>query len=191
VTFIVVAGLAADGRAQTADGQWQRGTVLAGSFGAVAASPDTSLFGGTALGWEIVPRLSVEGRAMWLPNADRPTDFVALLSAAVPLLPGRRTVPFVSGGIGMYRATVDSRSSDIPEFYARRLPAGATRPVFQDVLFSFGAGADLFATSRVAIRPEVSLFAVTADGNRRWMTVYAVSLAYHFEAHGMSSIIRP
>lgn len=189
-TLFFVAVLAVESRAQTID-DWQRGTVLAGSVGGAVASPDTRLFTGTALGWEIMPRLSVEGRAAWLPHADQPTDFVALLNAAVPLLPGRRTVPFVSGGIGMYRATIDPGRSDVPEFYARRLGAGTSRRVFQDRLISFGGGVDLFATRHLAIRPDVSVWAVMGDGERRWMPVYTVSLAYHFEAHGIREHTRP
>jgi hypothetical protein len=89
----------------------------------------------------------------------------------------------------MYRATIDSASSEIPEFYARRMPAGVARPVFQDFMFSCSGGADLFATRRLAVRPEVSVLAVTAEGDRRWVAIYAVSLAYHFEAHGIRGAI--
>jgi hypothetical protein len=191
ITVIVVVCLAADGVAQTADSMWQRGTVLAGTAGAAVASPDTRFVGGTALGWEIMPRLTVEGRALWLPATDEPSDFVALLSAAVPLTPGRRTVPFVSGGVGMYRATIDSASNEIPEFYARRMSAGVARPVFQDFLYSFSGGADVLATRHFTIKPEVSVLAVMANGDRRWIAVYAVNLAYHFEAHGIHGAIGP
>jgi hypothetical protein len=60
---------------------------------------------------------------------------------------------------------------------------GATRQVFQDVALAFGGGANLFATSHIAIQPGVQVFVVTTASDHRWVPVYAVNLAYHFDAH--------
>jgi hypothetical protein len=186
VTTLVVVGLGAEAAGQTPSGsEWRSGTVLAGFAGTAVASPETKLFAGTALGWEISPRLTVEGRGAWLPAGDGPTDFVAMLSAIVPVLQVERTVPFVSGGIGMYRATIDAAASEVPEFYQRRITAGSSRPVFQDFMVGFGGGVDVFATRHIAIRPDVQVLAVFAEGDRRWIPVYAVNLVYHFETHAI------
>lgn len=186
VTALVIVSVAAEAAGQTPGGiEWRRGTVLAGFAGAAVASPETKLFAGTALGWEITRRLTVEGRGAWLPANDGPTDFAAMLHAIVPVLQAGRTVPFVSGGIGMYRATIDTASSEIPDFYQRRITAGKARPVFQDFLLAFGGGADVFATSHIAIRPDIQVLAVLADGDRRWIPMYSVNLVYHFESHAI------
>jgi hypothetical protein len=186
ITALVIVSLAANAAGQTPGGtEWRRGTVLAGFAGAAVTSPATKLFAGTGLGWEIAPRLTVEGRGAWLPTNDGPTDFVATLHAIVPILQTGRTVPFVSAGVGMYRATIDSASSEIPDFYRPRITVGRAQPVFQDFLLAFGGGADLFATSHLAIRPDVQMLAVVADGDRRWIPVYSVNLVYHFESHAI------
>jgi hypothetical protein len=186
VTALVFVNLAADAAGQTYTAtEWHRGTLLGGFAGTAVASPETKLFAGTALGWEIAPRLTIEGSGAWVPASDGPTDFVAMLRGIVPVLQVRRTVPFVSGGLGMYRATIDPTSSEVADFYRRRITAGSPRPVFQDFLVAFGGGADVFATRHIAIRPDVQLLAVIADGDRRWIPVYAVNLVYHFESHAI------
>jgi hypothetical protein len=57
--------------------------------------------------------------------------------------------------------------------------------VFEDPLVAFGGGVDLFANPHVAIRPEVQVLVVTSESTRRWVGVYAVTLAYHFEPHAV------
>ena len=92
-------------------------------------------------------------------------------------------MPFALAGFGMYGATVDSRSSDVPAFYRDRMPSNADRPVFEDLLLIFGGGADVFVTSHLALRPEVTLYVITTRDDRLTKAVYGVHLAYHFEAH--------
>jgi hypothetical protein len=160
--------------------QWQRGTTLSGFAGAGSADGTTAALG-TALGWEVVPHLTIEGRGVWLPSDHDSTDFFASLGALVPFRLGA-VAPYLSAGIGMYRATVDAGASDVPEFYARRLN-GRTRATFEDFSTALGAGTNVFVTSHVAIRPEISVILMTGEGERRTVTLYGVNVAYHFERH--------
>lgn len=186
VTWLVLAlaVCAADARGQTpTGGSWRQGTTLAGFAGAASADVSTKFAAGTALGWELTPHLTLEGRGVWLPADQGSTDFFAWLGALVPLRPARSIVPFVSAGVGMYRATVDGSEADIPSFYRDRLAVGARRAIFEDLLLSVGGGADVFISSHFAVRPEVSMLLVTTRSDRRTAALYGVHLAYHFEPH--------
>jgi hypothetical protein len=172
-----------DARGQTLNGAaWQQGATLSGFAGAAAADT-TRLAAGTALGWEVTPHLTVEGRGVWLPDDSGSTDFFAWLGALVPFRPATSLVPFASAGVGMYRSTVTASSTDVPSFYRDRLAAGASRAIFEDVLLTAGGGADVFVSSHFAVRPEVSLLVVTTRSDRRAAVMYGVHLAYHFEPH--------
>jgi hypothetical protein len=160
--------------------EWQRGTTLAGFVGASTASSETRPAAGTALGWEITPHFTLEGRGAWLPGDSGSTDFFAWLGAILPLRPAETFVPFASAGIGMYRATVEAASEDVPAFYRDRM--SAHREVFEDFMLSVGGGADVFVTPHIAIRPEVSLLVVTSGSDARALAVYGVQVAYHFES---------
>ena len=46
-------------------------------------------------------------------------------------------------------------------------------------------GTDVFVTSHIAIRPEVSLVLVMNGGDTRTVGLYGVHVAYHFEPHKM------
>ena len=190
-TFTWLAVLAIVGVSVNASGQtlpaseWRRGTTLAGFAGATSESSDTSAAAGTALAWEVTPRFTLEGRGTWMSKGSGQTDFFALLSAVVPLRPAHSFVPFVSGGVGMYAATVDTASGDVPTFYLNRMTEGVPRDSFRDVMFAVGSGADLYMTPHIAIRPEVSLLVVTTSSDARPLVVYGMQLAYHFERHQM------
>jgi len=174
--------IAIDASAQVSSGApWQRGTTLAGFAGAASTSATTPALG-TALGWEIYPHLTVEGRGVWLPHDPAATDFFAWLGALVPLKPGATVVPFASAGVGMYRATVEAGVADVPEFYQRRMN-NRQRAIFQDVALAFGGGADVFVTSHIAIRPEAGVLVVTTRSDARAGALYGVHVAYHFAAH--------
>jgi hypothetical protein len=110
-----------------------------------------------------------------------------LLGVRVNLLPPRPVVPFVSGGVGLQRATFDSLASPAPDFYRRRMTDASsglrTAYEFDDFAYSAGAGADIFVRRHLAVRPDVRLVFVTKDGNTRTVAIYGVHLAYHFEEH--------
>lgn len=163
---------------------WQHGTTLFGFGGAQSASSRVSAAAGMGFGWEVTQRLALEGRATWFRvNPDVP-DFAATMAAHVPLMTRRSVLPFVTGGIGMYRATYDSQSSAANAFYQNRMGDAITgRRTFQDFLVTFGAGVDVHLTDHFFLRPEANMMLVTGDGNYRPMGLYGVQLVYHVERH--------
>jgi menaquinone-dependent protoporphyrinogen oxidase len=166
--------------------EWRVGTTLAGFVGASTTPGDTSATAGAALGWEIAPHFTLEGRGIWLDGGRRAEAFAALIGARVPLLPARSVVPFLSGGVGMYRATFESASDSIPRFYGRRMMVDAGRfqgRTFDDFVVGFGGGSDIFLARHLALRPEVTILLVTTRSAAHTIPVYGVHLAYHFESH--------
>ena len=181
---VAILSLAVEASGQTPGGaEWEPGMTLTGFVGASATGAKTAPAAGTALGWELTPHLTIEARGTWLRHDRGLTDFSASINALAFLLPPRSVVPFALAGFGMYGATVDSRSPDVPAFYRARMPPDTDRPVFEDLLLVFGGGVDVFVTSRMAIRPEVTLHVITTRDGRLTRTVYGVHVAYHFEAH--------
>lgn len=73
---------------------WRFGTTLAGFVGAATSSTGTGAAVGAALGWELAPHFTLEGRGIWLDAGRRADGFAALLGARVPRLPARPVVPF-------------------------------------------------------------------------------------------------
>jgi hypothetical protein len=168
--------------AQTSrDIEWQPGTTLGVFVGANGSAANTAPVAGTALGFELTPHFTIEGRGTWLRHDHGLTDFSASINALIPLLRPRAVVPFALAGFGMHGATVDPRSSDLPAFYRDRLPPNEGRPVFEDLLLTFGGGIDVFLTSHLALRPEVTMYVITTRHDHLTKAVYGVHLAYHFE----------
>ena len=169
-----------------AAGEWRHGTTLSGFVGAASASSDTSAAAGAALGWEIMPHFTLEGRGIWFDAGHRADAFTAVLGARVPLLAARPLVPFLSAGAGVYRATFESVSTTMPRFYQRRMMSGPTEfqgRTFDDFVVALGGGVDMFLASHLALRPEVTVLLVTTRSDTRTVPVYGVHLAYHFESH--------
>jgi hypothetical protein len=180
---VAIMSIALDASAQAPVGtQWQQGGLLSGFVGAGSTSSETIAAAGTALGWEVFPHLTIEGRGTWLHRDQVPADFTATLAALIPLLPQRSIVPFALGGVGMYRATVEPGSPDVPAFYRDRMPPGSAREIFQDVTLVFGGGAEVFVTPHFAIRPEVTFPVILSGSSELTKAVWGVYVAYHFEA---------
>lgn len=180
--FLAVAPRAS---AQTVPMDWRHGTTLVGFVGTQSAPSDVSPAAGVGLGWEVSRRLSFEGRGMWFGVNDGPSDFAASLAAHVSLLTPRAVVPFVSGGAGMYRATLDS-TSRVPDFYRTRMAPdvmGMRSHTFQDFMLTAGGGVNVFVSSHLALRPEANLMLVTTRSDSRPLGVYGMQVVYHFEAH--------
>lgn len=166
--------------------EWRHGTTLAGFVGAASASPGAGVAAGAALGWEITPHFTLEGRGTWFDAGRRADAFTALLGARVPLRPGRSAVPFLSGGMGVYRATFDSMSGTVPGFYQRRMrarSAGFEGRTFDDFVVAIGGGADVFLASHLALRPEITVLVVTTRAETRTVPAFGVHVAYHFDSH--------
>ena len=182
VAAVAILAVAVEAWGQTSSGaQWQRGTTLGGFVGAASVEGATPAMG-TALGWEFHKLVTVEGRGIWMTKDPGGTDFFVALNAIVPFPGLGNVVPFASAGVGMYQATVDATTSDVPDFYQQRLN-GHPRATFDDVALPFGGGFNVFVTSHIAIRPEVSLILIMNGGETRTVGLYGVHLAYHFESH--------
>jgi hypothetical protein len=186
-SLVVMTMLASSSRAQTVDvpNVWSHGTRLAASAGLASASSDTGGLVGTAIAWEITPRLSVEGMGLWLDRKDATSTFAAALMAEMSLLPPHPLAPFVEAGFGFYRSSFDARRETVPSFYRDRMTAavatsGAT---FTDPAFVFGVGLSVFAARHLAIRPQMDVFVVTRSSRTYVVYTAAVQVAYHFENH--------
>jgi hypothetical protein len=148
---------------------------------------------GGAFGWELTPHFTLEGRGIWLAAGPRADAFTALLGARMPLLPARQMVPFVSAGVGVYRATFEAAQTGIPPFYRRRMMSGLPDfPVrtFDDFVVALGGGADVFLARHLALRPDVTVLLITTRSDRRVVPVYGMQLAYHFESHPITPGLR-
>src|SRR4029078_13336424 len=182
VATIAMIAAAAEAWGQTSKAtQWQRGTTL-GGFGGVASLDSTTPALGTALGWELHRHVTVEGRGIWMTKDPGRNEFLVALNAIVPLQPLRHVVPFALAGVGMYQASVDAPTGDVPAFYQQRLH-GHPRATFEDLALPFGGGATVFVTSHIAIRPEASLILIMNGGETRTVGLYGVHVAYHFAPH--------
>jgi hypothetical protein len=190
IVAIVVAmllPLASDARAQAGDvnEDWRHGTTLAGFVGAGSpfAGVDPAL--GLSLGWEMKPWLGFEGRGTWFPAPDGVSAFAAAVSTRVAFDSARPVLPYASAGVGFYRATFDSpASSATPRFYRRRMgEAGLLGRTFDDLLLTAGAGAEVFLSRHVALRPELTVMVVASRSDARAVPVFGVQMAYHFESH--------
>jgi hypothetical protein len=170
--------------------EWSHGTTLNAFVGMASASSNSGPLAGGAAGWEITPRFGLEGSVAWL---DRPTSasaFAADLTAHVSPLRPRTAVPFLKGGVGLYRTSFDSSRDVMPGFYSRRMAAlGSafrTRHAFTDPSFVVGAGVNVFPTRHFAMRPEIEAIIVMRSSQTYVVTTVTMHVAYHFEDHPVS-----
>lgn len=169
--------------------EWGRGTTLTGFAGiAVDSARSGPLVGGT-VGWEITPRLAIDGSGMWVEHGSSNDVFAAALKVrAAPF--GTRTrlrtaVPFLQAGIGMYRASFKARD-DMPGFYRYRMHQDVSSGVkrsFTDPSLVFGGGADVFVSRNVAIRPDIEAMVVLRDSRSHVATALRINVVYHIEEH--------
>jgi hypothetical protein len=184
VVVFAIAGAVPNAWGQTA-ADWHRSTTLAGFVGAASASPETRVAAGAAVGWELTPHFTLEGRGTWLDAGSGADAF----TARIPLLPARQVVPVLSGGVGVYRATF-SASTGIPPFYRRRMTPDARGRTFHDFVTALGGGVDISLARHLALRPAVTVLLVTTRSDIRAVPVYGVELAYHFEDRPITPVGR-
>ena len=189
-TFAALA-LAVPARAQSGPeaNEWGRGTTLTGFAGiAVDSSRQGPLFGGT-VGWEITPKLAIEGSGLWVEHGSGADAFAGALKLRAAVF-GARTrlraaVPFLQGGIGMYRASFQA-GNDMPGFYRHRMPRDVSRGIrrsFTDPTLVFGGGADVFVSRNLAIRPDVEAMVVLRNSATHVVTAIRFNVVYHIESH--------
>jgi hypothetical protein len=157
-------------------------------FGGVATaeSEPGALLGGSA-GWQLSPRFSFEGNVMWLDRPNSETGFAAAFTAHVNLLRGKVVVPFLTGGLGFYHASVDASDDAAPKFYADRFNAEGddvdTKRTFTDPSFVVGGGVDIFLSPQLTLRPQGDAMVVVGDGHSRVVPTFTLHLVYHFRDH--------
>lgn len=166
---------------------WRHGTTL-NLFAGTAATPnDWAPMGGGAFGWEITPRFAVEGSGAWFEWGHGAHAFAAALRAVAAVATARPVVPFLSGGVGLYRSSFRIGDTEMPRFYRRRMTDASDRvgvsATFTDPSLVFGGGVDVFVSRHVAIRPDVEATVVMRNSRTHVVTTAAVHLAYHFDDH--------
>jgi hypothetical protein len=166
---------------------WRYGTTANIFAGAASSASRARSVAGGGVGWEITPWVGLEGRFAWQDRSRDQDAFAAELGAHVNLLSERPIVPFVKGGVGLYRASFGRTLDDIPAFYRRRLqppdPALRARQTFTDPSLIVGGGVNAYVSRHWAVRPEIAATAIRRDGRGHVVTTVTLHLAYHFEEH--------
>jgi hypothetical protein len=164
--------------------EWRHATTLDG-FAGVAVDQDRTgpLFGG-AVGWEMTPRLAIEGSGSWTEFGTRNTAFGAALKLRTRLTGQRKVDPYVEGGVGLYHANF-APHQPIPDFYRDRMSeqAGSEHlgPSFTDPTLVAGGGVTLFLKRQIAVRPAVEAAFVLGGGGTHVVTTFALHGVYYFE----------
>lgn len=168
---------------------WRHCTILSAAGGVATDTSDPGLAAGGAIGWEVFPRLEIEGGAMWVTDAAGAGDG---FNAAIKLRAGFRQAgvsPFVEGGFGLYHMSTTESPEAMPAFYAHRMVEtnGTTlTQSFTDPAFHIGAGINLFVSRHFALQPAIEAMIVPADSQTYTVTMVTVRLAYHFEDHRLT-----
>ena len=172
---------------------WKHGSTLNLFAGAATASSRRAAIAGGAVGWEVMPRFAVEGSGEWMEWGTGSRAFAAAITAQAGLAGPRPLMPFLTGGIGLYRASFD-RINPMPAFYGRRMAMDGmhegTTPTFTDPTVVFGGGVNAFLSGHWAVRPDVREIVVLRNSRSHSMTVVAVHVAYHFEDYPVTPKVR-
>ena len=167
--------------------EWSHGTMLSVFGGAGLDGSRSGALAGGGIGWEVLPWFGLEGSGSWLDRGARAGAFAADLKALFGLRGPGPVVPFVEGGVGLYRSSFDRTRSGMPDFYGRRM-SGMAAPMSANVTFTdpsviAGGGVNLFVTQHAAVRPEVEARFVMGDSRTYVVTALALRMTYHFEDH--------
>ena len=167
-------------QAQGPTHKWSHCTTLTGSGGVAIGSDHTGATLGGAIGWEITPRVALEGSATWFDKQTGSSAFAAGLSVRGMLADSLWLAPFIEGGFGLYAASFDpKRATDIPPFYGNRM-SGTLTNWFTDPAFFVGAGVDLMRRNNFAVRPTAGAIVAVRDGDAYTIGTFAVRVEYHF-----------
>ncbi len=169
--------------AQPADGSaWQYGTTVTLNPGVASGNSEAGATLGGAIGWEVTPRVGVEGLGTWLNRPESSEAFSAAIRARYALM-RRPSAPFFEGGFGMYITTIDPASGSIPAFYKNRMDDPARRQTFTDPAFFVGGGWTFLVSRHISLQPAIEATIVTRDGHGFTLTGAGVRFGYHFEDH--------
>lgn len=167
--------------------EWARGTTLTGFTGAAVDSTRTGPMFGGSVGWELTPRIAIEGSGLWVYHEANTSAFAGVAKVQASLLGPHKAVPFLQAGIGLYRASFHPSRAATPSFYQRRMgPDGAGHVglrTFTDPSVVLGGGANVFLSRNLAIRPDVETMVVLRNARSHVVTAVRVHVVYHFEDH--------
>lgn len=173
-----------------------RHATMLGVFGGAAVdTADAGPVAGGTLGWQVSPSIAVEGFGRWYYRGSNTDAFASALLLQTDLLSSGPARVFVSAGLGVYHVSFGRAAyASMPEFYRRRLPAGAGGPTsqasFTDPAVVLGGGLKFALSRRVSIRPGVDATIVPVRSRYHYVTTFAVSLAYRFEHHPVTAARR-
>jgi hypothetical protein len=175
-----------------------RATELSAFVGGVVSSYTHVVAGGVA-DWELNRWSSIEARGSWFVPQNGSSGFSADLGALVNVIPRQRVTPYVGASFGLYLATFDSGTTQLPRFYQDR-DGGPADLTFTDPALRLTAGVDIVSSRRLTVRPEASSLLVWRDGRSETMVTVGVRVGYRFEeetvagaggsSHGHSSTCR-
>lgn len=183
--FLLVLAAAPVGAQTTAENPWKHGTTLSLSGGVASASLDTAPAVAMTAGWEITPWIGLEGTGSWFPGLDGANGFSAVLSVQSNLMPSHAASPFIEGGFGLYLASFDGSTTEIPEFYRSRIDESQLikSNTFTDPAFLVGGGVNVFTSRHFTVRPTIEALIVTNNSQTYTVPIFTVRVAYHFEDH--------
>lgn len=168
--------------------RWSHCTTLHAFMGPAFASGEARPTFGGAVGWGITNRVELEGTGAWILPRNRDEAFAAELKLLANLTRPRRVVPFVGGGIGLYRSSFDRARGPMPDFYQRRGmgPSLGSSASFTDPSFVLAGGANFFTGPHLSIRPDLSARFVTRESHTYGVTMATVYVTYHFGKHDVT-----
>jgi hypothetical protein len=151
--------------------------------GGAHMSTYTAATTGMNLGVELARRLNLEGRARWFDVPGGNDAFSADLGIRYTVGAATFARPYVSGGAGVFESYLSHVLETTPSFYRTRMDPVEGAHGFHDMLWTIGAGSDLFVTGHVSLRPEITLFIVSTQHDAMVVPQYGISLAYFFDSH--------
>lgn len=173
---------------------FRHATTLSAFAGAAVDSDTTGAAFGGSIGWQLTPRVALQGSGEWFDRGAGSDAFAVAFKAQAELFPTLRMRPFLEGGLGLYRASFDSRSVRMPHFYQRRMNMGPNGPAqaaaFTDPACVLGGGLSLGVTRHLMLRPNVEAMVVASHSRTHVVTTVAVHMAYRFEHHPVTPVKR-
>lgn len=177
--------LLAQAQTPSKDNPLSRGTMISGVTGmALASSQSGPLFGGS-VGWELSPRLAVDGSGTWADYGADSDAFAAAIKLRTNLAWWGSAIPFVEAGVGMYRASFGPNPEDVPGFYERRMVEGDSvgSRAFTDPSIVFGGGLNVAISRTLRLRPDIEFAVVMRDSRTHVVSGVRLHLVYVFEDH--------
>ena len=185
---------AASASAQTAAREpvdFRHATTLGITGGGAVDGEQAGPAAGALLGWQLSPRIGIEGFGRWFARDHDSNAFAAALTVQANVASLGTASMFVNGGFGMYYVDFGSSAmGSMPEFYRRRMSdehAPVSGRSFTDPAIVAGGGLQFALSRHVILRPSIDTTIVPAQSRYHFVTTFAVSLAYRFEQHPVTS----